>query len=82
MLLHVHVHVYTYTYTYKPGYQSRLFDVRCRKMKWATLLIMSVQNHRELWDKSSSNYKDDVMKKNAWRSIAREIKKTDKKNIL
>ena len=29
--------------------------------------------------KSSSNYKDDVMKKNAWRSIARELKKTDKK---
>ena len=52
-----------------------------KKMDRITLLITSVQNHRELWDKSSSNYKDDVTKKNAWRSIARELKKTDKKNI-
>ena len=52
-----------------------------KKMEWVTLLITFVQNHRELWDKSSSNYKDDVMKKNAWRSIARKLKKTDKKII-
>ena len=50
-------------------------------MKWVTLLITSVQNHRELWDKSSSTYKDDFMKKNAWRSIAIEVQKTGKKNI-
>ena len=49
---------------------------------YITLLITSVQNHLKLWDESSSNYKDDVMKKNAWRSIARELKKTDKINIM
>ena len=37
-------------------------------MECVTLLITSVQNQR-----SSSNYKDDVMKKNAWRSLAREL---------
>ena len=50
-------------------------------MERVTLLIMSEQNLREFWDKSSSNYKDDDMKKNAWWSIDRELKKTDKKNI-
>ena len=50
-------------------------------MEYITLHITPVQNHREFWDKSLSNYKDDVMKKNAWRSIARKVKNTDKKNI-